>query len=356
MRALAVEMGASMVYSEEIVDKKIIKTLRSENVQLGTVDYSLPSAKSDSDGPIVFRTYRDEKVVFQVGTADATLALQAANHIARDVRAFDVNMGCPKHFSISGGMGAALLSKPDVVEDILKTLKRNLNIPVTCKIRLLDSEANTVEFMRRIEKCEVNALAVHARHIPDRSSYAAAIDELASTIRAANLSIPIIHNADIFRFEEIEQMKKTTGAQSVMIARGAQWNASVFRREGPLPVYDIMQRYLDLAVKYDNHPKNTKYALVKMIECQGVKGIVYDSMNRAKTNAELQEALNGLSKERALIRPYEVPIELKDRSLMVPEPIGASKKKSKKPAACGDDESKDQSEDSKPAHKKQRTQ
>ena len=112
-------------------------------------------------------------------------------------------MGCPKSFSISGGMGAALLTKPELIHDvcnayplkcffffffpfsptlneellpfvlgsspcsfqnqILTTLKRNLDTPVTCKIRLLKSSQDTVELARRIEKTGVSALAVHGR-------------------------------------------------------------------------------------------------------------------------------------------------------------------------------------------------
>eukprot|EP00475_Leptophrys_vorax_P044742 TRINITY_DN9075_c0_g1_i1.p1 TRINITY_DN9075_c0_g1~~TRINITY_DN9075_c0_g1_i1.p1 ORF type:complete len:378 (+),score=87.48 TRINITY_DN9075_c0_g1_i1:103-1134(+) len=342
-------MGATMVYSEEIIDKKIVKTLRVENKALGTVDYMLPAhgKSSGADGPVVFRTVPGERVVFQVGTADASLALQAANHVVKDIRAFDVNMGCPKHFSISGGMGAALLSKPEVVEDIMKTLKRNLNIPVTCKIRLLDNQQSTVDLMHRIEKTGVDALAIHARHIPDRSAYAAAVDELGNAIRAANLTIPIIHNADIFRYDEIEEMKRKTGAQSVMIARGAQWNASVFRKEGPLPVYNVMQRYLDLAVEYDNHPKNSKYALMKMIE-NHVKGPAYDTLNRAKNNAELQNAVKVLAIEPEISGPYNVSVVLKDRALMVAEQNRKCK------SSCASHEQNAEEDEDKPS-KKQKT-
>ena len=46
---------------------------------------------------------------------------------------------------------------------ILTTLKRNLDTPVTCKIRLLKSSQDTVELARRIEKTGVSALAVHGR-------------------------------------------------------------------------------------------------------------------------------------------------------------------------------------------------
>jgi tRNA-dihydrouridine synthase 2 len=55
------------------------------------------------------------------------------------VFAVDINMGCPKPFSIKGGMGAALLSQPAKIRDILTTLVKNVCIPVTCKIRVLES-------------------------------------------------------------------------------------------------------------------------------------------------------------------------------------------------------------------------
>jgi tRNA-dihydrouridine synthase len=73
---------------------------------------------------------------------------------AQDVAAIDVNMGCPKPFSISGGMGAALLKEPDKVKEvvvpifevikfqnfqILTSLVAVSSIPISCKIRVLDS-------------------------------------------------------------------------------------------------------------------------------------------------------------------------------------------------------------------------
>ncbi|KAL8437966.1 hypothetical protein ACSSS7_000536 [Eimeria intestinalis] len=80
-----------------------------------------------------------------------------------DIAAVDVNMGCPKSFSVKGGMGAALLSTPDVAMDILKTLRRNVSCPVTCKIRLLDTMEETVDFARKCESTGIAAIAVHAR-------------------------------------------------------------------------------------------------------------------------------------------------------------------------------------------------
>lgn len=99
---------------------------------LGTVDYI-----DKHDGFVVFRTcaLEKEKVVLQLGTANAERALKIAKMVENDVAAIDINMGCPKEFSIKGGMGAALLADPDRAKDILKTLVDNVKIPVTCKIR-----------------------------------------------------------------------------------------------------------------------------------------------------------------------------------------------------------------------------
>jgi hypothetical protein len=60
------------------------------------------------------------------------------------VAAIDINMGCPKHFSIQGGMGAALLKNQQLACDIVRTLSTTLQIPVSAKIRLLETTEATV--------------------------------------------------------------------------------------------------------------------------------------------------------------------------------------------------------------------
>jgi tRNA-dihydrouridine synthase 2 len=61
-------------------------------------------------------------------------------------------MGCPKAFSIKGGMGAALLSQPERIKAILTTLVKGLpHLPITCKIRILPSEEDTLSLVKMIE-------------------------------------------------------------------------------------------------------------------------------------------------------------------------------------------------------------
>ncbi|KVI08877.1 Aldolase-type TIM barrel [Cynara cardunculus var. scolymus] len=182
--------------------------------------------------------------------------------LCKDVAAIDVNMGCPKAFSISGGMGAALLSKPELIHDILTMLKRNLWIPVTCKIRLLNSTHDSVELARRIEKTGVSAVAVHGRRVADRPRDPANWSEIATVVDA--LSIPVIANGDVFEFEDFQHIRSVTGASSVMIARGALWNASIFHPEGT-PVEDVKREYVRKSILWDHDIKSTKYTLKEMI-------------------------------------------------------------------------------------------
>ncbi|KAL5988383.1 hypothetical protein ACLOJK_036147 [Asimina triloba] len=195
-------------------------------------------------GNVVFRTCDEEKerVVFQMGTSNAVRALTAAQLICQDVAAVDINMGCPKSFSLSGGMGAALLSNPELIHDILTTLRRNLDTPVTCKIRLLKSSRDTVELARRIETTGVSALAVHGRRVADRPRDPAKWNEIADVVAA--LSIPVIANGNVFEYEDFQRLKEATGASSVMVARGALWNASIFSPKGKLDWEDVKREYL----------------------------------------------------------------------------------------------------------------
>ncbi|XP_024381936.1 uncharacterized protein [Physcomitrium patens] len=284
-RMLAAEYGADITYGEEIVDHKMVRCARVVNEDLGTVDFV-----EKSSNEVVFRTCDEEKhrVVFQVGTSEAVRCLKAANLVAGDIAAFDVNMGCPKSFSTSGGMGSALLSKPDVIHDILTTLKRNLNIPVTCKIRLLKTYGETVELARRIEKTGVSALAVHGRRVPDRPRDPAQWDGIQEVVSA--LSIPVIANGDVFEYSDFQRIKDATGAASVMVARGAMWNVSVFRPEGKHFWEDVKREYVRKCIEWDNDVRWTKHTLKEMIQYHSCLEFAEGkAMYRCKTLADVAD-------------------------------------------------------------------
>jgi len=180
------------------------------------------------------------------------------------VAAIDINMGCPKHFSVSGGMGSALLRKPEVACDILKTLVRNLDCPVTCKVRLMEKQADSIDLVKRLEATGISAIAVHCRRTTERDVDPARWAELPAICSA--LSIPVIANGDVLKHADIARVKETTKADSVLIARGALQHPSVFRAEGELPLDQEILDYLKIAISVDSHHKNQKYIVERMLK------------------------------------------------------------------------------------------
>lgn len=286
MRLLALDYGADIVYCEELIDIKMAQCQRVVNEVLETVDFVAP------DERIMFRTCQKEKdrVVFQMGTADPERALVVARLVENDVAAIDINMGCPKEYSTKGGMGAALLSDPDKIEAILSTLVKGVSKPVTCKIRILPTLEDTVSLAKRIEKTGVAAIAVHGRLKEERPRHPVHCDYIQAVADA--VAIPVIANGgslDLVKTHaDIEEFRNATGSSSVMLARAAMWNPSVFRSQGLLPVEQVMEEYIKYAVRYDNHAFNTKYCVCQMLRDK-VESPMGKQIHSAQTNAEISE-------------------------------------------------------------------
>ncbi|XP_075392473.1 tRNA-dihydrouridine(20) synthase [NAD(P)+]-like isoform X3 [Tenrec ecaudatus] len=155
-------------------------------------------------------------------------------------------MGCPKEYSTKGGMGAALLSDPDKIEKILSTLVQGTSRPVTCKIRILPSLEDTLSLVKRIEKTGIAAIAVHGRKREERPQHPVSCETIKAI--AETLSIPVIANGGshdhIQGYLDIEDFRRATAASSVMVARAAMWNPSIFLKAGLRPLEEVMQKYI----------------------------------------------------------------------------------------------------------------
>lgn len=312
MRLLALDYGADIVYCEELIDIKMLQCKRIVNEALGTVDFVTPNER------VVFRTCEREKdlVVFQMGTANAERALAVAKLVENDVAGIDVNMGCPKEYSTKGGMGAALLSDPDKIESILTTLVKGICKPVTCKIRILPSKEETINLVKKIEKSGVAAIAVHGRKKEERPQHPVHCDVIKAISEA--VSIPVIANGGshdfIKEYSDIGVFQQATGSSSVMVARAAMWNPSIFRKEGPLPLKDVMQQYIKYAVRYGNHYTNTKYCLCQMLREQ-LENAQGKKLHAAQSMQEICDAfeMSSFYKETSALLEAKTPLlEVKD--------------------------------------------
>ncbi|XP_041454358.1 tRNA-dihydrouridine(20) synthase [NAD(P)+]-like [Lytechinus variegatus] len=315
-RLLALEYGADIVYCEELIDFKMLTCRRKVNDVLGTVDYI------SKDDVVVFRTCSKEtdRLVFQMGTADAQRALKVAKMLEKDISGIDINMGCPKDFSLQGGMGAALLKTPDRIKEILTTLVQGVKIPVTCKIRILPKLEDTIALAKMIEQTGVAALAVHGRLTEERPRHPVHCDAIKAISDC--ISIPLIANGgsqDIIKsYDDIEKFREMTGASSVMIAREAQWNPSIFRKEGKLPIQDVIKRYIQYAVDYDNVYTNMKYCIQQILrdEVQSERG---QELQRSKSVKEICSAFDMNDYHDKVLAARSETIEELDCTEMAPK-------------------------------------
>lgn len=299
LRTLALSYGADWVYTEELVDRALTGTIRVENKELGTIDYvkdaSTMSKKSkkqlakEGRAPIILRIDPKKergKLVCQLGSGEPDLALAAALHVHQDVDAIDLNMGCPKKFSVSGGMGSALLSDPERAFRIIRTLTENLSskgIPVSAKIRLLKDVPSTMAFIAGLVEAGAKAIAVHGRQVSDECTVPARWSMLREVIKEAVHRfphIPFLLNGDFYTRDEFVSFMRDTGARGVLLARPALFNTSIFCKPSPdadpslkldytssllLDKTRVVQEYIQEAVKYDTHFKNVKYVVCEML-------------------------------------------------------------------------------------------
>lgn len=229
------------------------------------------------------------RLTLQLGTADPETALQAALVARQDISAVDVNCGCPQRFSLQGGMGAALLQDPDRLVKILRTLVEGLDIPVTCKIRLLPEQSKTLELCRRLADTGISALGVHCRTRDERPRHPAHWDRFQEIAQAVH-PLPVILNGDVLLPEDVSRAQEATGATSIMIARGAQQNPSIFRvnhdpTAGLLPELEVIRAFILQCLVLGNRFANTKYILMQMY--QQTKSDTFVRLQRAKTHEQL---------------------------------------------------------------------
>ncbi len=142
----------------------------------------------------------------------------------------DVNMGCPVPKVTRTGSGAALMKDEARAGAVIEKMVKRARIPVTVKIRSGwdQGSINAPEFARVLEAAGASAITVHPRCRSEHHRGEAAWPVIRDVKRA--VSIPVIGNGDVRCAESARHMIELTGADGIMIGRGALQNPWVFRQ------------------------------------------------------------------------------------------------------------------------------
>ena len=171
-----------------------------------------------------------EPVSVQIAGYDPGMLAEAARYNADNgAQIVDINMGCPAKKVCNVWSGSALLQDEPLVARIVKAVVDAVDVPVTLKIRTgWDRQnRNALTIARIAEDAGIAALAVHGRTRADKYEGEAEYETIAA-VKAA-VHIPVFANGDVTTPERAKHVLDATGADAVMVGRGAQGRPWIFR-------------------------------------------------------------------------------------------------------------------------------
>jgi tRNA-dihydrouridine synthase B len=210
-RQLCRRMGAGLAVSEMVIaDSKLWHTRKSRtrlNHQGEPEPRSVQIAGGDPD----------------------MLADAARQNAAFGAQIIDINMGCPAKKVCNKAAGSALMKDEKLVRAILEAVASAVDIPVTLKMRTGwdQDNRNAPVIARMAEDAGIQAIAVHGRTRADKYNGDAEYDTIAEV--KASVGIPVFANGDITTPEKARQVLTHTGADGLLIGRGAQGRPWIFR-------------------------------------------------------------------------------------------------------------------------------
>lgn len=200
-------------------------------------------------------TEMERPIVTQVFGANPKTITDAAKMIVDKYHpgGIDINMGCPvPKIAGKAECGAALIKDYERAVRIVKALKKaNLGLPISVKTRLgWEEDDEILKFAPKLVEAGLDLITIHGRTRAQSYSGKANWDMIAKVKKL--LSIPVIANGDILNGQDIKKCLEVTGADGVIIGRGALGNPWVFKRgvDGILDCIPSLDELKDVVLKH----------------------------------------------------------------------------------------------------------
>ena len=246
-------------------------------------------------------------ISFQIFGSEEESMAYAAKTVSKMADIIDINMGCPAPKVVKNGDGSKLLTDLDKAKSILETVVKNSSVPVTLKIRKGWDLNNivAVEISKIAEEVGISAITVHGR---TRSEfYSGKADwEIIRRVKE-EVSIPVIGNGDIVDEDTAYEMFEKTGADGIMIGRGACGNPWIFNN---------IRHFLETGEKLPKVTNEEKFKIIKehielAVEEKGEiaikelrKHIAWYTKN-LKNSSEFRASINKIEEKEELIKKLE---------------------------------------------------
>ncbi|MGH1375528.1 MAG: tRNA dihydrouridine synthase DusB [Alphaproteobacteria bacterium] len=239
-RRLVKSYGAGMVFSEMIASREMIQET-SNSIKMN-------------------ETYTEEfPIAVQLAGCDPeSMARAAQMNEERGADIIDINFGCPVKKVVKKMAGSALMQDEDLACHIMEETVRAVDIPVTVKMRLGwdQDHLNAPSLAKKAEDIGIQMVTVHGRTRDQLYNGEANWAAVRATKDAIN--IPVIVNGDILSPEDAIKAMKKSGADGVMVGRGAQGKPWILRqimeylRHGAIGTEPSVKEKLSLILSHYN--------------------------------------------------------------------------------------------------------
>lgn len=177
----------------------------------------------------------DRPLFVQFCANDTNHLLSAAKQVAPYCDAVDLNLGCPQGIARKGHYGAFLQEDQDLIFRLINTLHKELPVPVTAKIRILETKEETLAYAQNVLKAGASILTVHGRRREQKGHQTGLADW--KMIKFLRDSLPpetvIFANGNLLQESDIESCLEATGADGVMSAEGNLSDPAIFSKPPP---------------------------------------------------------------------------------------------------------------------------
>ena len=216
-----------------------------------------------------FAVYSSERdLVVQLAGTSATRFGEAAQLLCGFCDAVDINCGCPQSWAVRSGIGSAMMTKPELISDVVRTIRRVTPVAIPCAVKMRTFEGNagkTVDLARQAEAAGAAWITVHGRTPADTPSAPVRVSDIRAVREA--LSIPVVANGGIAELGDAKALAVATGAGGVMAAQGLLDNPALFAGYSMTPL-ECASDFVRLSVQYGSCIKTTQHHVLLMLRAQ----------------------------------------------------------------------------------------
>lgn len=212
-RLMCKEFGADLVYTEFVSSDALIRQVNKSMQKL---------AISDEERPVAIQIYGRD-------VDSMTEAARIVETVKPDI--IDLNFGCPVKRVAGKGAGAGMLQNVPLMLDIVRSVVKAVNTPVTVKTRLGWDESSKiiVDLAEQLQDCGIKALTIHGRTRAQMYTGEADWTLIGEVKNNPRMHIPVIGNGDITTPERAKECFDRYGVDAVMIGRASFGRPWIFR-------------------------------------------------------------------------------------------------------------------------------